>query len=77
MDVTSSAQYGADRGTPSQHLLSSDMDRAHRVGLWAKAHQIVPLEVKTGRGHKMILNRDYQFDFANDEKNPVVTKTAR
>ena len=73
-DLTNSADYAADHGTPSPHLPSSNMDRAHRVGLWAREHGIIPLEVRPGRGHKLILNRDYVLDFGPNENVPVVSK---
>ena len=73
-NLTDAAQYAADNWTASPHLWSSAMDRAHRIGLWARTHRITPLEVKTGRGHKMILNRDYIFDFGKNEDVPEVSK---
>ena len=72
--LTESAQYAADSGMPSPHIPSSDMDRAHRAGLWARDHGIVPLEVRTGRGHKLTLNRDYVIDFGPDELTPRISR---
>ena len=73
MNLTESAQYAADGGMPSPHLHTSDMDRAHRAGLWAREHGIVPLEVRASRGHKLILN-NYVLDFGKNESCPAISR---
>lgn len=73
-ELLASAEYAADGGMTSPHCTSSNMDRAHRMGLWARSKGIVPLEIHTSRGHKMVLNRDYYFDFGRNEADPIITR---
>lgn len=72
--LTNAAEYAADKRTPSMYLESSDLDRAHRIGLWASDHHVVPLLVSPGRGHKMKLNHEWLFDFAVNETQPIITR---
>lgn len=57
------AQQAYQSGSPSPYMMSSNYDMAHLVGLWARDHNITPLEVKPSRGYIWILNRQHKLNF--------------
>jgi len=53
---------------------SSLAGRAFTCGEWARQNGILPREVSPGRGHKMLLNRDFVLDFKRNDHVPDVTR---
>lgn len=53
---------------------SSPIGLAFAAGVWARKHSLPCGEIKSSRGYKMIVNRDYILDFKDSDCNPNVTK---
>ena len=59
------AQQSYDKQIQSPYIASSPNDMAHQVGLWARIHNVYPLELKPSRGYTWILNRSIKLSFKN------------
>jgi hypothetical protein len=56
---------------------SSPVYMAYQAGKWCREHGITALEIKAGRGYKMLVNRTLVLDYKKNDQNPVVTRLAR
>ena len=68
--TTEAAQRAYDTRAESPYLITSPLDMAHKIGLWARANSVYPQEVRPGRGYKWTLNRQIVLSFA-DGTSPV------
>lgn len=67
---TETAAYAYEYGTPSLFLKTSNLDMAHRIGLWLReTGRSMPHGVRPSRGYSWHVN-DMIVSYANSSERP-------